>query len=99
MNIRELKKQVYRRANKDIPFWHQINFSLAKWKFDALYINIGVRGTMEFQYVVEEVVDNSAWIVYDLDERGYLIEISLYQDSSEAESAFLSLLEKHRIIS
>lgn len=54
---------------------------------------------MEFQYVVEEVVENSAWIVYDLDERGYLIEISLYQDSTEAESAFLSLLEKHRIIS
>lgn len=98
MNIRELKKQVYRRANKDIPFWHQINFSLAKWKFDALYINIGVRGTMENQYVAEEVVENSAWIVYERDERGRLKEISLYKDFSEAESAFLSLLEKKGII-
>lgn len=77
MNIRELKKQVYRRANKDIPFWHQINFSLAKWKFDTLYIYVGHRPSSEWMYAVQEVVENEAWIVYEMDERSHLNEISL----------------------
>ena len=98
MNIRELKKQVYSRSNKDIPIWHQINFSLGKWKFDALYIYIGDRPTFDYKYAIKEVVDNKAWIVYERDERGRLKEISLYKDFSEAESAFLSLLEKKGII-
>ena len=98
MNIRELKKQVYKRANKDIPIWHQINFSLAKWKFDTLYINIGVRKTFDNRYAVQEVVENKAWVVYEMDERGGLREISLYTDSTEAESAFLSCLERYNII-
>lgn len=98
MNIRELKKQVYRRAQKGLSFWHQINFSLGKWKFDALFIYIGHRPGIEYMYALKEVVENEAWIVYEMDERGHLNEISLYKDSSEAESAFLSCLERNGIV-
>lgn len=92
MNIRELKKQVYKRANQDFPIRHRINFSLAKWKFDELYIDVDIC------VVIKEVVENKAWIVYELDERGGLREISLYKDYSEAEYSFLCLLKKTGVI-
>ena len=96
--MRELKKRVYRRANKGLPIWHHINFSLGKWKFDALYIYVGFGQAADNMCAVQEVIEDEAWIVYEKDERGHLKEISLYKESSEAESAFLSCLERKNII-
>ena len=95
MSLKELNKLVFKKKiiQKGIPFRQCLNFSLWKWKFDELYISNG-----ENTFVIKEVVKNEAWIVYDKDERGRIKEISMYRDLSEAESAFLTCLEKYEII-
>jgi hypothetical protein len=95
MSIRKLNRQVYRReiTNKGLPIRHYINFSLSRWRFDELRIH-----NAEYTCVIKEVIDNEVWIVYEMNEKGCLKEVSLYRKFSEAESVFLSCLENNNII-
>ena len=95
INMRKLNMLVRKRIirHKNLPVRHCLNFSLWKWKFDELRIY-----NIDYTCVIKEVINDEAWIVYELNEKYCLKAISLYQKSNEAEAAFLSCLKENNII-
>lgn len=93
MNIRKLKKIVYMHKVETCPISYCMNFSLSRLRFDELRIY-----NLDIKCVIKEVVDNKAWIVYEIGERGSLGELSVYRKQAEAVSAFLFCLKKNNLI-